>query len=40
MEDIEMTIAKNVTLKDLKTLDINYRLVNKYRREFLEDDFV
>jgi len=35
-----MTIAKNVTLKDLKTLDINYRLVNKYRREFLEDDFV
>ena len=35
-----MTIAKNVTLKDLKTLDINYRLVNKYRREFLENDFV
>ena len=35
-----VTISKNVTLKDLKTLDINYRLINKYRREFLDDDFV
>ena len=23
------SIAKNVTMKDLKTLDINYRLLNK-----------
>ena len=35
-----ITIAKNVKMKDLKTLDINYRLINKYRREFLEEDFV
>ena len=34
------TIIKNVEIKDLKTLDINYRLINKYRREFLDDDFV
>ena len=34
------TIIKNVAIKDLKTLDINYRLVNKYRKEFLENDFV
>ena len=31
-----ITIVKNVTMKDLKTLDINYRLINKYRREFLK----
>ena len=35
-----ITIAKNVTLKDLKTLDINYRLINKYRREFFDEDFI
>ncbi len=35
-----ITIAKNVKMKDLKILDINYRLINKYRREFLEEDFV
>ena len=35
-----ITISKNVTLKDLKTLDVNYRLINKYRREFFDDDFV
>ena len=34
------SIAKNVTMKDLKTLDINYRLLNKYRREFLINDFI
>ena len=34
------TITKNVAIKDLKTLDINYRLVNKYRTEFLDDDFL
>ena len=34
------TITKNVAIKDLKTLDINYRLVNKYRKEFLDDDFL
>ena len=33
------TIIKNVKIKDLKTLDINYRLINKYRREFFDDDF-
>ena len=33
------TITKNVKIKDLKTLDINYRLINKYRREFFDDDF-
>ena len=35
-----ITIAKDVTLKDLKTLDINYRLINKYRREFFDEDFI
>ena len=35
-----ITINKNVTIKDLKTLDINYRLINKYRKEFLDDDFI
>ena len=35
-----ITIAKNVNMKDLKTLDINYRLINKYRREFLLNDFI
>ena len=34
------TIIKNVEIKDLKTLDINYRLINKYRREFLDEDFI
>ena len=34
------TITKNVAIKDLKTLDINYRLINKYRKEFLDDDFL
>ena len=34
------TITKNVTIKDLKTLDLNYRLVYKYRKEFLYDDFL
>ena len=32
------SILKNVSLKDLKTLDIYYRLINKYRREFTDDD--
>jgi 26S proteasome regulatory subunit N3 len=31
-------VLKNVSLKDLKTLDIYYRLINKYRREFTDDD--
>ena len=35
-----ITILKNVTLKDLKSLDINYRLINKFRREFFEKDFI
>ena len=35
-----ITIVKNVTMKDLKTLDINYRLINKYRREFINKDFI
>ena len=35
-----ISIAKNVTMKDLKSLDINYRFINKYRREFLEEDFI
>ena len=35
-----ITISKNVTLNNLKTLDINYRLINKYRRELLDSDFV
>ena len=35
-----ISISKNVTIKDLKALDINYRLVNKYRREFLINDFI
>ena len=35
-----ITIVKNVTMKDLKTLDINYRLINKYRREFVNKDFI
>ena len=35
-----ITIVKNVTMKDLKTLDINYRLINKYRCEFLASDFI
>ena len=35
-----ITISKNVTLKDLKTLDVNYRLINKYRRELFDEDFV
>ena len=34
------TITKNVAIKDLKILDINYRLINKYRKEFLDDDFL
>ena len=34
------TITKNVAIKDLKTLDINYRLINKYRKEFFENDFI
>ena len=34
------TITKNVTIKDLKTLDINYRLINKYRKEFFDNDFI
>jgi 26S proteasome regulatory subunit N3 len=33
------TIIKNVAIKDLKTLEINYRLVNKYRKEFVDKDF-
>ena len=32
------SVLKNVSLKDLKTLDIYYRLINKYRREFTDDD--
>ena len=35
-----VSIVKNVTVKDLKSLDYNYRLINKYRREFLEVDFI
>ena len=35
-----ITIVKSVSVKDLKTLDNNYRLINKYRREFLENDFI
>lgn len=34
------TITKNVAIKDLKTLDINYRLINKYRKEFFDNDFI
>ena len=34
------TITKNIKIKDLKTLDINYRLINKYRKEFFENDFI
>ena len=34
-----LSIVKNVTMKDLKSLDINYRLINKYRREFSDNDF-
>jgi 26S proteasome regulatory subunit N3 len=32
-------IEKNILLKDLKQLDIHYRLVNKYRKEFKDEDF-
>ena len=35
-----VSIVKNVTMKDLKSLDFNYRLINKYRREFFENDFI
>ena len=34
------TITQNVTIKDLKTLDTCYRLINKYRRDFFDEDFV
>ena len=34
------SIYNNVTVKDLKGLDNNYRLINKYRRGFKDDDFV
>ena len=32
-------IDKSIILKDLKTLDINYRLINKFRRGFKNEDF-
>ena len=35
-----ISIVKNVSIKDLKSLDINYRLINKYRRELEENDFI
>ena len=35
-----LSINKNVSIKDLKSLDFNYRLINKYRREFTEQDFI
>ena len=34
-----LSILKNVSIKDLKSLDTNYRLINKYRREFSDSDF-
>ena len=32
-------IDKSILIKDLKSLDINYRLINKFRRGFKEEDF-
>ena len=32
-------IDKSIILKDLKTLNINYRLINKFRRGFKNEDF-
>ena len=34
-----LSIVKNVSMKDLKSLDTNYHLINKYRREFSDNDF-
>ena len=34
-----LSIVKNVSMKYLKSLDTNYHLINKYRREFSDNDF-